>query len=59
MESSDYESWSVKEFLEHELKGVRELYMETKDPMLPHVIEYLERRLKGKIGRDVAGLIIY
>tara|TARA_B100001057_G_C22862067_1_gene954923 strand:- start:1097 stop:1249 length:153 start_codon:yes stop_codon:yes gene_type:complete len=50
MESSDYESWSVKEFLEHELKGVRELYMETKDPMLPHVIEYLERRLKGKIG---------
>ena len=49
MEYSNYESWSVKEFLEYELQGVRELYMETKDPMLPHVIEYLERRLSGKI----------
>lgn len=46
---TEYESWSVKEFLEHELRGCRELYMETKDPMLTHVIEYLERRLNGKI----------
>ena len=34
---------------EHELEGVKQLYLETKDPMLPHVIEYLERRLDGKI----------
>jgi hypothetical protein len=44
-----YESWSVKEFLEYELQGVRELYLKTKDPMLPHVIEYLEKRLNGTI----------
>tara|TARA_B100000902_G_scaffold68080_1_gene74211 strand:- start:246 stop:398 length:153 start_codon:yes stop_codon:yes gene_type:complete len=49
MTDTEYESWSVKEFLEYELQGVRELYMETKDPMLPHVIEYLERRLSGEI----------
>ena len=40
---------TVKEFLEHELQGVRELYLKTKDPMLPHVIEYLEKRLIGDI----------
>ena len=44
-----YESWTVKEFLEHELQGVKELYLKTRDPMLPHVIEYLERRLNGEI----------
>lgn len=44
-----YESWTVKEFLDHELQGVRKLYLETKDPMLPHVIEYLEKRLNGEI----------
>ena len=49
MNEIEYESWTVKEFLEFELKGVRELYMETKNPMLPHVIEYLEKRLNGDI----------
>ena len=49
MKKEAYESWTVKEFLEHELEGVKQLYLETKDPMLPHVIEYLERRLDGKI----------
>ena len=44
-----YESWTVKEFLEHELQGVKELYLKTRDPMLPHVIEYLEKRLSGEI----------
>ena len=44
-----YESWTVKEFLEHELQGVKELYLKTRDPMLPHVIEYLEKRLNGEI----------
>ena len=49
MNKETYESWSVKEFLESELQGVRELYLKTKDPMLPHVIEYLEKRLNGEI----------
>jgi len=49
MTQETYESWTVKEFLESELQGVRELYLKTKDPMLPHVIEYLEKRLNGEI----------
>ena len=49
MNKETYKSWTVKEFLESELQGVRELYLETKDPMLPHVIEYLEKRLNGEI----------
>lgn len=49
MNKETYESWTVKEFLESELQGVRELYLKTKDPMLPHVIEYLEKRLNGEI----------
>ena len=47
--NDDYESWTVKEFLEHELNAVRELHAETPDTLYPAVIEYLEKRLDGTI----------
>jgi hypothetical protein len=49
MTNEDYESWTVKEFLEHELGAVRELYKENPDEMLGNVIKYLEMRLDGRI----------
>lgn len=45
-----YDLLTVKQLLEEELEAVKELYEETKDPILPNVIEYLNRRLSGKIG---------
>ena len=47
--SGDYESWTVKEFLEHELNAVRELNDQKPDPLFQSVIEYLEKRLSGEI----------
>ena len=47
--NDDYESWTVKEFLEHELNAVRELHTQTPNPLYPAVIEYLEKRLDGTI----------
>ena len=38
MTNEDYESWTVREFLEHELGAVRELYKENPDEMLENVI---------------------
>ena len=49
MTNEDYESWTVREFLEHELEAVRELYKENPDEMLENVIKYLEVRLDGRI----------
>ena len=49
MTNEDYESWTVREFLEHELGAVRELYKENPDEMLENVIKYLEMRLDGRI----------
>ena len=48
--NENYESWTVKEFLEHELNAVRELYNQKPDEMLEQVIKYLEKRLDGTIG---------
>tara|TARA_B100000925_G_C21851275_1_gene405882 strand:+ start:109 stop:279 length:171 start_codon:yes stop_codon:yes gene_type:complete len=50
MTNEDYESWTVREFLEHELGAVRELHSENPDEMLEQVIKYLEKRLDGTIG---------
>jgi|TARA_B100000900_G_scaffold318081_1_gene277144 hypothetical protein len=47
--NSDYESWTVREFLEHELNAVRELHAEKPNDLYPAVIEYLEKRLDGTI----------
>lgn len=47
--NDDYESWTVKEFLEHELAGVREIHETAPDPFWRNVIEYLEKRLSGEI----------
>lgn len=49
MTNKDYESWTVKEFLEHELEGVREIHETAPDPFWRNVIEYLEKRLSGEI----------
>ena len=49
MTNEDYESWTVREFLEHELGAVRELNKEKSDKMLEYVIKYLEMRLDGRI----------
>ena len=48
--NENYESWTVKEFLEHELNAVRELHNQKPDEMLEQVIKYLEKRLDGTIG---------
>ena len=48
--NDDYESWTVREFLEHELGAVREMHEENPDIMLEQVIIYLEKRLDGTIG---------
>jgi hypothetical protein len=48
--NDNYESWTVKEFLEHELNAVRDLHKENPDVMLEQVIKYLEKRLDGTIG---------
>ncbi len=50
MTNDDYESWTVREFLEHELGAVRELHNKKPDAMLEQVIKYLEKRLDGTIG---------
>ena len=47
--SGDYESWTVKEFLEHELNSVKVLHADTGDTLYLYVIEYLEKRLSGEI----------
>ena len=49
MTNDDYESWTVKQFLEHELECVRELNKNNPDIMLENVIKYLEMRLDGRI----------
>ena len=50
MTNDDYESWTVKQFLEHELECVRELHETAPDhPLWSNVIEYLEKRLSGEI----------
>ena len=45
-----YDLLTVKQLLEEELEAVKELHQETNDPILLNVIEYLERRLSGRIG---------
>ena len=49
MTNENYESWTVIEFLEHELNAVRELHETAPDPLWRSVIEYLEKRLSGEI----------
>lgn len=44
-----YDLITVKQLLTDELAAVQELYKETKDPILPNVILYLQRRLSGEI----------
>ena len=46
---ANYDVWTVKQFLEHELKAVRELNLEQPNKMYEVVIEYLEKRLSGEI----------
>ena len=46
---TQYDVWTVREFLEHELKAVRELNETQPDKMYEVVIEYLEKRLNGEI----------
>jgi len=48
--NDNYESWTVRQFLEHELGAVQELHKENPDVMLEQVIKYLEKRLDGTIG---------
>ena len=44
-----YESWTVQQFLEHELSAVKELHANTGDTFYLYIIEYLEKRLSGEI----------
>ena len=46
---ADYDVWTVKQFLEHELEAVRKLNERQPDGMYEVVIEYLEKRLSGEI----------
>ena len=46
---ADYDVWTVKQFLEHELEAVRKLNERQPDDMYEVVIEYLEKRLSGEI----------
>ena len=46
---ANYDVWTVKQFLEHELEAVRELNEKQPDKMYEVVIEYLEKRLSGDI----------
>lgn len=46
---TQYDVWTVREFLEHELIAVRELHKEQPNKMYEVVIEYLEKRLSGEI----------
>tara|TARA_B100001769_G_C21803739_1_gene437537 strand:- start:118 stop:288 length:171 start_codon:yes stop_codon:yes gene_type:complete len=49
MTNEKYDTWTVEQFLRHELECVKELYAENKDEDLLYVIDYLEKRLNGKI----------
>ena len=49
MTDEKYDTWTVEQFLKHELECVRELHETAPDPMWRTVIEYLERRLDGRI----------
>ena len=44
-----YDTWTVEQFLKHELECVRELHETEPNPMWRTVIEYLEKRLSGEI----------
>jgi len=46
---TQYDMWTVKEFLQHELQAVRELNEKQPNKMYEAVIEYLEKRLSGDI----------
>ena len=46
---TQYDMWTVKEFLQHELEAVRELNKKQPAKMYEAVIEYLEKRLSGEI----------
>lgn len=46
---TQYDMWTVKEFLQHELEAVRELNKKQPDKMYEVVIQYLEKRLSGEI----------
>ena len=46
---TNYDVWTVKQFLEHELQEVRKLNEKKPDKMYQIVIEYLEKRLSGEI----------
>ena len=46
---TQYDLWTVKEFLQGELNAVRELHAETGDTFYLYIIEYLEKRLNGEI----------
>ena len=46
---TNYDIWTVKQFLEHELQAVRKLNEKKSDKMYQIVIEYLEKRLSGEI----------
>ena len=46
---ADYDVWTVKQFLEHELEAVRKLNKKLPNKMYEVVIEYLEKRLSGDI----------
>ena len=46
---TQYDMWTVKEFLQYELEAVRELNKKQPDKMYEAVIQYLEKRLSGEI----------
>lgn len=46
---ADYDVWTVKQFLEHELEAVRKLNEKHPNKMYEVVIKYLEKRLSGEI----------
>ena len=46
---TQYDMWTVKESIQHELEAVRELNKKQPDKMYEAVIEYLEKRLSGEI----------
>ena len=46
---ANYDVWTVKQFLEHELEAVRKLNEKHPNKMYEVVIEYLEKRLSGEI----------
>jgi len=50
---TNYDIWTVRQFLEEELQAVKQLQTQSKDSertqLLSNVIKYLEMRLSGEI----------